>query len=160
MSEFPAAVREVPTYTVYELASRASKYAVIIPVINEGERLLGQLRRMRDVPGMGDVIIGDGGSKDSSGDPAVLKELGVRALLVKTGPGKLSAQLRMLMDYALNEGYEGLVMIDGNPAMARMGWRRCLRSLRRWMRGLIMCRGRGTCRVGLRRTRRGNGRLA
>jgi dolichol-phosphate mannosyltransferase len=118
VSQFPAAAstptREVPSYTTYELAPRASKYAVILPVINEGERLLGQLGRMREVGGMGDILIGDGGSKDSSGDAVVLKELGVRALLVKTGPGKLSAQLRMLMDYALNEGYEGLVMIDGN----------------------------------------------
>jgi hypothetical protein len=114
MSEFPAAVRQVPSYTIHELAPRATKYAVIVPVINEGERLLGQLGRMREVAGMGDILIGDGGSRDSSGDPAVLKEYGVRALLVKTGPGKLSAQLRMLMDYALNEGYEGVVMIDGN----------------------------------------------
>jgi len=38
----------------------------------------------------------------------------VRALLVKTGPGKLSAQMRMLLDWAVNEGYEGFVFIDGN----------------------------------------------
>lgn len=106
--------REVPAYTVQELAPRRSRYAVIIPVINEGERLLGQLKRMALVAGMGDILIGDGGSKDTSGDPEVLRQHGVRTLLVKTGPGKLSAQLRMLMDYGLNEGYAGFVMIDGN----------------------------------------------
>jgi dolichol-phosphate mannosyltransferase len=119
MSQAPAvqptsSKREVPTYTVHELSPRRSKYAVIIPVINEGDRLLGQLRRMADVPGMGDILIGDGGSTDTSGDQAVLKQHGVRTLLIKTGPGKLSAQLRMLMDYGLNEGYAGFVMIDGN----------------------------------------------
>src|SRR5262249_53058759 len=51
---------------------------------------------------------------DSSGDPASLRDYPVRALLAKTGPGKLSAQLRMLLDYGLNEGYEGFVLIDGN----------------------------------------------
>lgn len=107
-------VREVPGYTVHELRPRQTRYAVVIPVINEGERLLGQLRRMDFLDGVADIIIGDGGSKDTSGDPEVLAKLKVRTLLVKTGPGKLSAQLRMLFDYGLNEGYEGFVMIDGN----------------------------------------------
>ena len=38
----------------------------------------------------------------------------MRALLTKTGPGKLSAQLRMGYAYALDQGYEGVVTIDGN----------------------------------------------
>src|SRR5207248_2586125 len=73
-----------------------------------------QLDRMGRVKGMGDIIVGDGGSKDSSSDPRVLSQFPVRTLLVKTGPGKLSAQMRMLLDYALNQGYEGFVFIDGN----------------------------------------------
>ena len=40
--------------------------------------------------------------------------LASRALLVKTGPGRLSAQLRMAYAWCLDEGYEGLVTIDGN----------------------------------------------
>lgn len=107
--------REVPSYDTHELAPRRTRYAVLIPVINEGERLLAQLHRMEFLSGKGDVIIGDGGSRDTSGDPAVLGTFSaVRALLVKTGPGKLSAQMRMLLDYALNQGYEGFVFIDGN----------------------------------------------
>ena len=39
---------------------------------------------------------------------------GVRGLLVKTGPGKLSAQLRCAYAFALDQGYEGIVTIDGN----------------------------------------------
>ena len=38
----------------------------------------------------------------------------VRTLLVKTSAGKQSAQLRMLLDYAADQGYEGFVLIDGN----------------------------------------------
>jgi dolichol-phosphate mannosyltransferase len=106
--------REVPAYDIRELQPRRTRYAVLIPVINEGDRLLKQLRRMEFLLGRGDIIVGDGGSKDTSGDPAVLQAYPVRTLLVKTGPGKLSAQMRMLLDYAVNEGYEGYVFIDGN----------------------------------------------
>ena len=109
-----AELRQVPSYRTHELAPRRTRYAVLIPVINEGQRLLNQLRRMEFLRGQGDILIGDGGSQDSSGDPALLRYYPVRALLVKTGPGKLSAQLRMLLDYALDEGYEGFVLLDGN----------------------------------------------
>ena len=105
---------EVPAYDVHEFRPRRTRYAVLIPVINEGERLLKQLRGMEFLDGQGDIIIGDGGSRDTSGDPAVLRGLPVRALLVKTGSGKLSAQMRMLLDYAAKQGYEGFVFIDGN----------------------------------------------
>jgi dolichol-phosphate mannosyltransferase len=105
---------EVPAYEVHQLEPRRTRYAILIPVINEGERLLNQLRGMEFLAGKGDIIIGDGGSSDSSGDPLTLRNFPVRTLLVKRGPGKLSAQMRMLLDYAVKEGYEGFVFIDGN----------------------------------------------
>lgn len=108
------AERQVPRYETHELQVRRTRYAVLIPVINEGDRLLNQLRRMDFLGGTCDIIIGDGGSTDTSGDPEVLRKFPVRTLLIKRGPGKLSAQLRMLLDYAANEGYEGFVLIDGN----------------------------------------------
>lgn len=106
--------REVPAYQTFEFQQRATRYAILIPVINEGERLLAQLRRMEFLQGAGDIIIGDGGSSDSSGSPEKMRAHGVRTLVVKTGPGKLSAQMRMLLDYAVDQGYEGFVFIDGN----------------------------------------------
>lgn len=106
--------REVPTYDTYEFHPRRTRYAVLIPVLEEGERLLNQLRRMEFLRGKGDIVVGDGGSKDTCGDPNVLKTFAVRALLVKTSAGKQSAQLRMLLDYAVGQGYEGFVLIDGN----------------------------------------------
>jgi dolichol-phosphate mannosyltransferase len=112
--EMKSSPREVPSYAIHELQPRRAKYVVLIPVIEEGERLLGQLRRMEFLSGKVDVIVGDGGSKDTSGDPVVLKDHGVCTLLVKTSAGKQSAQLRMLLDYALNQGYEGFILIDGN----------------------------------------------
>src|SRR5436309_7906260 len=106
--------REVPAYDVHEFRPRRTRFAVLIPVLNEGDRLLNQLRRMGFLEGQGDIIVGDGASHDSSGDPAVLRNYPVRTLLIKRGPGKLSAQLRMLLDYAVNQGYDGVVSIDGN----------------------------------------------
>jgi glycosyltransferase involved in cell wall biosynthesis len=93
---------------------KESRYCVLIPVINEGERIRNQLRWMRDLELGLDVIIADGGSTDGSLDPELLAETGVSALLVKAGPGRLSAQLRMGFAYALDRGYDGVIAVDGN----------------------------------------------
>jgi glycosyltransferase involved in cell wall biosynthesis len=61
-----------------------------------------------------DVIIADGGSTDGSLEPNLLRDNRVRCLLTKTGPGKLSAQMRMAFAYCLTEQYEGVIAIDGN----------------------------------------------
>ncbi|MDM4762968.1 glycosyltransferase family 2 protein [Galbitalea sp. SE-J8] len=109
-----ASQRQVPAYRVDEIRPRASDLCVVVFVINEGERVRSQLRRMRDA-GLGlDVIVADGGSTDGSLDRDFLGEADVRALLTKTGPGKLSAQMRMAFDYALDQGYSGVIVIDGN----------------------------------------------
>lgn len=105
---------QVPSYTVNELKPRCARYAVCVFVINEGERVRAQLRRMQPLAEQVDVVIGDGGSTDGSLDEAYLRECGVRALLTKTGPGKLSAQMRMALSWCLLQGYEGIVVVDGN----------------------------------------------
>lgn len=105
---------QIPAHRRAVFAPKRWSHALVIPVINEGERIRDQLRRIAGHgPGM-DVIIADGGSTDGSLDPAFLRDCGVRALLTKTGPGRLSAQLRMAYAFALDEGYEGIVTIDGN----------------------------------------------
>jgi dolichol-phosphate mannosyltransferase len=63
---------------------------------------------------MADIMIMDGGSTDGSLDTPALQALGVRAVLVKTGPGRLSAQLRCAYAAALDDGYLEVVTIDGN----------------------------------------------
>ena len=61
-----------------------------------------------------DIIIVDGGSQDGSVDLGLLQQTGVRALLLKTAAGKLSAQLRCAYAFVLDQGYAGIVTIDGN----------------------------------------------
>jgi glycosyltransferase involved in cell wall biosynthesis len=106
---------ELPTFTEVFCGERHSRVCVLIPVINEGDRIVRQLRGMKDAMLGMDIVLVDGGSTDGSMEPGRLRaELGVNTLLVKTGPGKLSAQLRVGLAWALRRGYDGIVAIDGN----------------------------------------------
>ncbi|MFC3606469.1 glycosyltransferase family 2 protein [Stutzerimonas tarimensis] len=107
---------QVPSYKTELWLERSQPWCVVIPVINEGNRIRNLLERMAalNVDSQADIIIIDGGSTDGSLELDALKAKGVRALLVKTGPGKLSAQLRCAYAFALEQGYEGIVTIDGN----------------------------------------------
>ncbi len=107
---------QVPNFELFEFGSKRSSYAICIPIINEGVRITGQLARMRDIkiPEIADILLLDGGSTDGSTNHAKLDSYGVRSLLLKTGSGKLSAQLRMGFAYALQQGYEGIITVDGN----------------------------------------------
>jgi len=111
-----SATWEVPAFDIALWPGRSQPWCVVIPVINEGERIRNLLRRMAalSVSAMADIIIVDGGSKDGSLALDALQAQGVRGLLVKTGPGKLSAQLRCAYAFALQQGYAGIVTIDGN----------------------------------------------
>lgn len=114
LSEQPPQPRHVPTYREDVLAAVTSDIAVVVFVINEGEKVRAQLRRMAQHTDGLDVIVADGGSTDGSLDLDFLRSVGVSALLTKTGPGKLSAQMRMAFDFVLRRGYTGVVVIDGN----------------------------------------------
>lgn len=106
----------VPAFDCQQYRERSTRYCVVIPVINEGKRLEKQLAQMASLGQMDlvDVIIADGGSTDGSTAPELLDSLGICALLVKRGAGKLSAQLRMAYAWGLEAGYEGIITIDGN----------------------------------------------
>ena len=111
---------DVPAYDAHVLRPKAADYCVCVFVINEGDRLRSQLRRMNSLVGRVDVVVADGGSTDGSTDLDFLHAAGVSALLVKTGPGKLSAQMRMAFDFALRAGYRGVVVI-GRQRQGRPG---------------------------------------
>ncbi|WP_046216458.1 glycosyltransferase family 2 protein [Paenibacillus wulumuqiensis] len=105
---------QIPKYDTKEFFSKSSKYCICIPVINEGEKIRKELARMPDLKNKADIIILDGGSTDNSLNDEFLKSMNVRTLLIKRDTGKLSAQLRMGFAYALLEGYEGVITVDGN----------------------------------------------
>lgn len=105
---------ELPAFAAHELGTQRTRYCVCIFVINEGKKIAAQLERMRPLAQQVDIIIADGGSTDGSLELDFLRRMGVRTLLVKQGPGKLSAQMRMALAYALQQGYAGVVTIDGN----------------------------------------------
>jgi dolichol-phosphate mannosyltransferase len=103
-----------PRYEVVFERVRVKRWAICVFVINEGVKIRKQLAAMKLYETQVDVIVADGGSSDGSLDEGLMREVGAKALLVKRGPGKLSAQMRMAFDYCLAEGYEGVVVIDGN----------------------------------------------
>lgn len=105
---------EFPDFELDELSAKKHKYCVCVFVINEGERIQKQLKKMSKFAKELDIVIADGGSTDGSLELGSLKKQGVRALLTKKGPGKLSAQMRMAFAWAMQEGYEGVVVVDGN----------------------------------------------
>lgn len=105
---------ELPEYELFELKPRKTRYCICIPVKNEGENIKKQLIKMKKYAKMADILILDWGSTDGSTNPRFLKNQHVKALLIKKGKGKQGTQLRMGFAYALKEGYEGIIQIDGN----------------------------------------------
>ncbi|MBW5396607.1 glycosyltransferase family 2 protein [Brachyspira pilosicoli] len=109
-------LREIPDYKIEEFFEKKHKYCVGIPLLNEGEKIKKELKSMLDngIHNIADIIIFDGGSNDGSTNKDFLKSVNVRTLLIKTGAGKQGAQFRMGFDYILNQGYDGIITIDGN----------------------------------------------
>lgn len=106
----------VPAFEYTEYHARSRDYALLIPIINEGERIIRELERAArsGIPGHADIVICDGGSSDGCTEEGRLRRLGVNSLLVKRDAGKQGAQLRMGIWWALRRGYRGIVTIDGN----------------------------------------------
>lgn len=106
----------VPKFECTEYASRTRDYVVLIPIINEGDRIHKELYRAKkhDVSSFADIVICDGGSTDGCTDEKKLRKLDVNTLLVKQDTGKQGAQLRMGIWWALQRGYKGIITIDGN----------------------------------------------
>lgn len=106
----------VPSFYSNVYAEKQNDYVVLIPIINEGQRIHNELQRAKDnnVSAYADIVICDGGSSDGCTDENKLKKLDVNTLLVKQDDGKQGAQLRMGIWWALERGYRGIITIDGN----------------------------------------------
>lgn len=104
----------VPDYEVLELKPKIYKVALVIPILNEKPRILDQLKKIQVLGPEVDVVIVDGGSTDGIKSDLRRPEINVTSVLVKTGKGKLSAQLRAAFHYCLKSGYESVITMDGN----------------------------------------------
>lgn len=106
----------VPKFECTEYQKKIRDYVVLIPIINEGDRIHKELARAKkhNVSDYVDIAICDGGSTDGCTEESRLKKLDVNTLLVKQDSGKQGAQLRMGIWWALERGYKGIITIDGN----------------------------------------------
>ena len=106
----------VPRFECTEYCGKTKDYVLLIPIINEGGRIIRELERaaQNNVSDYADIVICDGGSSDGCTEETRLRQLGVNTLLVKQDTGKQGAQLRMGIWWALERGYQGVITIDGN----------------------------------------------
>jgi len=107
---------QVPDFNLIFWRKKSSNYCLVIPVINEGDRLKKLLERLKKLhlDKIVDILIVDGGSQDDSTNLAKLKKMNVSGFIIKTGPGKLSSQLRCAYAFAIKKRYKGIITIDGN----------------------------------------------
>lgn len=106
----------VPRFECCEYQEKTKDYVVLIPIINEGDRIIRELKRAfrYGVADHADIVICDGGSTDGCTEESKLRKLRVNSLLIKQDTGKQGAQLRIGIWWALERGYRGIITIDGN----------------------------------------------
>lgn len=106
----------VPAFECKEFHEKTKEYVVLIPIINEGDRIIKELRRAYKyhIADAADIVICDGDSTDGCTEERRLQKLKVNTLLIKKDAGKQGAQLRMGIWWALQRGYKGIITIDGN----------------------------------------------
>jgi dolichol-phosphate mannosyltransferase len=103
-----------PVFECAEFHPRTCSYALIIGVFNEGEKFTQQLISLQSFRSKVDIIIADGGSDDGATSSQLLQNKTRTLLINKDSQRGLSVQYRIALHYALNQGYEGVIMMDGN----------------------------------------------
>lgn len=101
-------------HSQHSFSNKNSKYCLCIFVINEGQRLLSQLAKMTTLNSFVDIIIVDGGSTDGSTNKENLNHFNVNTLLVLEEDGGLGTQTQLAFIWAIHNGYEGVITMDGN----------------------------------------------
>lgn len=105
--------REIPPFEKTEFFPKRTRYCFMPIVYNEGDRFKRQLERMSKKADLADIVVVEKRSSDGSTDHEWLKKNGTRALLTTDASGGATA-VRLAIDFALQQGYEGLVLVDGH----------------------------------------------
>jgi dolichol-phosphate mannosyltransferase len=105
---------EIPEYEKIEIQKKLHNAALIIPILNEGSRIIDQLKKIQNEHPRVDVIIADGGSTDGAIDEIIAKQLDVSAILINKNAGGLSTQIRMAFHYCMDNEYLSVITMDGN----------------------------------------------
>lgn len=107
--------RQLPKYDIIKYFEKRNKYALLIPTLNEGERIQTQLKKLKEINAVTavDIYILDSDSSDGSLNDDFLKETGVCAKTI-VYEGKQGSAFRAGINEVLNAGYEGVITVDGN----------------------------------------------
>ncbi len=75
----------VPKFECTEYTGKTKDYVVLIPIINEGDRIIKELTiaKKHNISSHADIVICDGGSSDGCTEETKLRTLDVNTLLVK-----------------------------------------------------------------------------
>ena len=94
--------------------AKSCDFVLVIGVYNEGDKFTGQIEALQPYRHLVDIIIADGASDDGATAAEALRGK-VRALLINRDAQRgLSVQYRQALYYALEQGYAGIIMMDGN----------------------------------------------
>ena len=104
----------VPKYRVRTYRAKANNTALLIPVLNEGKRILQQLEELNLLDLRVDIVIADGGSNDFTLENIEKRKFNIHSFLTKEESGGLSTQLRMGFHYCLSKNYVSVITMDGN----------------------------------------------
>lgn len=104
----------VPDYRGRIYRVKKNKTALLIPVLNEGTRILRQLEELNLINLNVDIVIADGGSNDLTQENIEKNIAIVYTFLTMEDSGALSTQLRMGFHYCLSQNYDSVITMDGN----------------------------------------------
>jgi glycosyltransferase involved in cell wall biosynthesis len=106
-------VPDIPSFKIERYRQKSSDYCLVAIVWNEGNRIRNQVERMATWSSEVDLIIVDGGSDDGSLEENHLRQHEITTLVTVRERG-LGTGVRAAMAHAFDEGYQGLVTVDGN----------------------------------------------
>ncbi|WP_300369696.1 glycosyltransferase family 2 protein [Brachyspira sp.] len=109
--------KNIPIYKKTIFFDKTNKYALLIPVINEGERFVLQMNKMKNanIFDICDVFICDGGSEEEYFNSNFIMKYGCRGLIINTSNIKgQGTQLKQGYYEVMKDGYDGVITCDGN----------------------------------------------